>query len=124
MIATAKAKFVRISPLKVRRIANEIVKMGVLEAEAYLSSIPNKGALVLKKVVHSARTNFMKKNESSDEQNLIINKALIEGGPIMKRFHPIARGRVSSIMKRTCHVYVEVSDKTEKVVKEQKEGAN
>lgn len=118
MIAVAKAKFIRISPFKVRRIANEIVNKGVIEAEAYLSVMPNKGARILKKVVHSARTNFMSKESGADEENIYINKVLIDGGPTLKRYHPIARGRVQPILKRTCHVYVEVAGKAGKAGKE------
>ena len=115
----AKAKYLRISPFKVRRIANEIVKKGVLEAEAYLSVLPNKGALALKKVIHSARTNFMSKNTEIDEESLIVNKILIDSGSSYKRYHPISRGRAQSILKRTCHIFVEVGEKKEE--KEEKE---
>ena len=44
MVASAKAKYIRISQFKVRRIANEIVNKNVLSAEAYLSVLTNKGA--------------------------------------------------------------------------------
>jgi large subunit ribosomal protein L22 len=108
---TAKAKYIRISPFKVRRIANEIVKKNVLEAEAYLSVLPNKGALALKKVIHSARTNFISKNTDVDEENLIVNRILIDSGATYKRYHPISRGRAQSILKRTCHIFVEVGAK-------------
>ena len=114
----AKAKYLRISPFKVRRIANEIVKKGVLEAEAYLSVLPNKGALALKKVIHSARTNFMSNNTEVDEENLIVNKILIDTGSSYKRYHPISRGRAQSILKRTCHIFVEVGIKKEEEEKE------
>ena len=119
----AKAKYIRISPFKVRRIANEIVKKNVLEAEAYLSVLPNKGALALKKVVHSARTNFMTNNTEIDEENLIINKILIDSGATYKRYHPISRGRAQSILKRTCHIFVEVGAREEEKETEMKEKA-
>lgn len=109
----AKAKYLRISPDKVRRIANEIVKKNVLEAEAYLSVLPNKGALALKKVIHSARTNFLSNNSDIDEDNLIINKILVDVGATFKRFHPVSRGRAYHILKRTCHILVEVGIKPE-----------
>ncbi|MCK4796339.1 MAG: 50S ribosomal protein L22 [Spirochaetes bacterium] len=107
----AKARFVRISPFKIRRIANEIVSMNVLEAESYLSVLPNKGALILKKVIHSARTNFISKNNNIDEEDLTVKKILIDTGPVLKRFHPIAKGRAQRILKRSCHVLVEVVGK-------------
>ncbi len=110
---TAKAKYLRISPVKVRRISNEIVKKNVLEAEAYLSVLPNKGALALKKVIHSARTNFLSNNNDVDEENLIINKILVDSGASYKRFHPVSRGRAYHILKRTCHIFVEVGIRSE-----------
>ena len=113
MVASAKAKYIRISQFKVRRIANEIVNKNVLSAEAYLSVLTNKGALVLKKVVHSARTNFMQKDANTDENNLYINKILIDKGPMAKRFHPIGKGRAHRILKRSCHIFIEVSNKVE-----------
>jgi large subunit ribosomal protein L22 len=119
---TAKAKYIRISPFKVRRIANEIVRKNVLEAEAYLSVLPNKGALALKKVIHSARTNFMSKNTDIDEENLIVNKVLIDSGSTYKRYHPISRGRAQSILKRTCHIFVEVGAKEIEPVEKTKKG--
>jgi large subunit ribosomal protein L22 len=112
---TAKAKYLRISPFKVRRIANEVVKKNVLEAEAYLSVLPNKGALILKKVIHSARTNFLSNNSEVDEENLIVNKILVDSGATFKRIHPVSRGRAYHILKRTCHIFVEVGVKPEEI---------
>lgn len=120
----AKAKYLRISPFKVRRIANEIVKKGVLEAEAYLSVLPNKGALALKKVIHSARTNFMSNNTEIDEENLIVNRILVDSGSTYKRYHPISRGRAQSILKRTCHIFVEVGPKKEEESNVENKGEN
>ncbi|MCG8571485.1 MAG: 50S ribosomal protein L22 [Spirochaetes bacterium] len=108
MEAKAIAKFIRISPFKVRRIANEVRNMGVLEAEAYLSVLPNKGAGILKKVIHSARSNLLNKDKNLDEENIYISQLYIDGGPTMKRFHPISRGRAAKILKRTSHITVEV----------------
>ena len=111
IIASATAKYLRISPFKVRRIAHQIVNKHVLASESYLSVLTNKGALALKKVIHSARTNFMNKNSSKDEANLFINKILVDSGATFKRFHPIGKGRAQKILKRTCHIFVEVIDK-------------
>ena len=112
-MATAKAKYIRISPFKVRRISNELVNKNVVMAETYLSVLTNKGASVLKKVVHSARTNLLKMNSNIDESDIFIKKILVDGGPTMKRFHPISKGRGSRILKRTCHIFVEVGAKGE-----------
>ncbi|MBN2546166.1 MAG: 50S ribosomal protein L22 [Spirochaetes bacterium] len=109
--ASALEKYIRISQFKVRRISNELANKKVIDAESYLSVLPNKGALHLKKAIHSARTNYMKKFPNTDEENLYINKILVNQGAMMKRFHPIGRGRVGRILKRSCHIYVEVCEK-------------
>ena len=111
MVATAKAKYIRISPYKVRRIANEIRNKRVVDVESYLGVLTNKGAIVLKKTIHSARTNLLSKDKNIDEESLIVTKVDIDGGPQMKRFHPISKGRAGKILKRTCHVTVEVGVK-------------
>ena len=71
--------------------------------------MPNKGAAALKKVVHSARTNFMNLNPNTEEENLKVKKVLVDSGSTMKRFHPISKGRAGKILKRTCRILVEVS---------------
>lgn len=111
MVAKAIAKYIRISPFKVRRIANELKKMDVVSAEAYLSVLPNKGAEILKKVIHSARTNYLLKNPNALEEELVIKKILVDGTTAYKRYHPIARGRVQPILKRTSRILVEVEEK-------------
>jgi len=110
MISKAVGKYIRISPYKVRRIANEIRGKNVVEAEAYLQVMTNKGALAIKKVIHSARTNFLVR-ETEDEENLIVSKILVDGGPMLKRAHPASRGRANRILKRTCHILVEIDVK-------------
>lgn len=111
MTGKAVMKFVRISPFKVRRIANELRQKNVLEAEAYLSIMPNKGAGILKKAIHSARSSFLSLDKNADEENIYISKILVDGGPTIKRFHPISRGRAAKILKRTSHITVEVSNR-------------
>jgi large subunit ribosomal protein L22 len=110
MIARAVAKYIRISPYKVRRIANELRGKRVIDAESYLTVLPNKGAEALKKALHSARTNYLNQDKNADEEQLIISKILIDAGTQMKRFHPISRGRASKILKRSCHISVEVTN--------------
>ena len=91
-LAYAKEKYLRISPLKVRRIAYQIVNKNVVDAEAYLTVMPNKGALALKKAIHSARTNYMRQNQDADESDLVVNKILVDACSTFKRFRPVGRG--------------------------------
>ena len=55
------------------------------------------------------RTNFLNKNANIEEESVYVSKILIDQGPMMKRFHPIAKGRVQRILKRSCHIYVDVA---------------
>jgi len=71
--------------------------------------MPNKGALAIRKAVHSARTNYLNQDKNALEESLIIKSIFIDGGATMKRFHPISRGRASKILKRSCHISVEVT---------------
>lgn len=111
MLGMAKAKYIRISPFKIRRIANEVRGMDVPTAEAHLSVMTNKGAFALKKAIHSARSNLLFSNKNLDESKMFITKILVDGGPVLKRYHPISKGRASKILKRTSHITVEVSVK-------------
>jgi large subunit ribosomal protein L22 len=46
-----------------------------------------------------------------DEEEIVISKILVDGGPTLKRYHPISKGRAGKILKRTSHITVEVSVK-------------
>ncbi|MBQ5876574.1 MAG: 50S ribosomal protein L22 [Treponema sp.] len=111
MVAKCVSKYIRISPFKIRRIANEVRGMNVPTAEAYLSVLTNKGAFALKKAIHSARSNLLFLNKGVDEEEIVISKILVDGGPTLKRYHPISKGRAGKILKRTSHITVEVSVK-------------
>lgn len=111
MLGKCISKYIRISPYKIRRVANEIRGMNVPTAEAYLSVLTNKGAFVLKKAIHSARSNLLFKNRNVDEEDIIITKIMVDGGPTLKRYHPISKGRAAKILKRTSHITVEVGVK-------------
>lgn len=111
MVGKAITKYIRISPFKIRRIANELRGKSVPAAEAYLSVLTNKGAYVLKKTIHSARSNLLFSNKHIDEEQMYISKIMIDGGPVLKRYHPISKGRAAKILKRTSHITVEVSVK-------------
>lgn len=111
MTGKAITKYIRISPFKIRRVANEIRGKSVPEAEAVLSVLTHKGAYVLKKAIHSARSNLLFIDKNIDEENMIVTKIMVDGGPTLKRYHPISRGRAAKILKRTSHITVEVSVK-------------
>ncbi|MBW1667748.1 MAG: 50S ribosomal protein L22 [Deltaproteobacteria bacterium] len=105
MEAKAVAKYVRISPQKVRLIMDEVRGRKVDEALKLLSFSPQKGAHLLKKLIDSAVANA-EANSEIDVDNLFIKKVFADEGPTMKRFRPRAMGRATRIRKRTSHLTV------------------
>jgi large subunit ribosomal protein L22 len=106
MQATASAKYVRISPRKLRRSVDLIRGRHVEDARRILTFSrlgPNR---VLAKVLNSAIANAEEKQ--AIPQNLMVARAWVDEGPTLKRFRPRAYGRATSIRKRTSHVTVVV----------------
>jgi large subunit ribosomal protein L22 len=101
----AEAKWVRISPRKARLVAEHIRGRSVPEARAVLAFTSREAARALEKVLHSAVSNA-EANHGLAEERLYIKAAYVDGGPVLKRWRPRARGRVARIKKRTCHITV------------------
>lgn len=110
MEAKAIAKYVRISPLKVNYICDEIRGKQVDEALSILKFTNKKGAYELYKVLHSAVANA-ENNLNLDRSLLYVKKAYANDGPTMKRFHPKAKGMAYPILKRSSHIVVVVAEK-------------
>lgn len=105
METRAVAKYVRISPRKVRLIMDQIRGKKADEALNFLSFSPQKSAFLLKKLIHSAVANA-EENSNVDVDALIIKRLFADEGPTLKRFRPRAMGRAARIRKRTCHMTV------------------
>lgn len=110
MEARAIAKHVRISPLKVGFICNEIRGKDVEEALSILRFTPKKGAKILEYVLKSAIANA-ENNLHLDRENLYVSEAYANDGPQMKRWRPRAQGMASPIIKRTSHIGIVVKEK-------------
>lgn len=106
----SKAKYIRISPSKVRRVAKLVRGKTVKEAIQILSNLPHKGAMLLLKVINSARANAVNNNKLN-EIDLQLPLILVNEGPTFKRFRPVGRGRIFGILKRTSHIIVGVNEK-------------
>ena len=117
MEAKAVEKFIRISPRKLRYVAEIVRNKSVEQAVGILTFTPKKAASILKKAVESAAANASE-NHDMDEDSLLISKIMVNEGPILKRFRPRARGRASRIRKRTSHLTVVVSDGKEEEAKD------
>ena len=100
-----RSKYLRISPSKLRRVANIIRGKNVDVAMALLKNIPHKGAEILLKVLKSGIANAVN-NHKLDAQGLIVSQLLISEAPRFKRFRARARGRVNHIIKRNSHVFI------------------
>lgn len=113
MIARAEAKFIRISPTKVRPVISLIEGAKVQKASVTLQMVNKKGAYYLGKVLKSAVANA--KNKGYDENKLFISKVVANSGPMFRRHRAASFGRASIIRKRTSHLLVEL-DTTEKII--------
>ncbi len=110
MEARAIAKYVRISPLKVNFICNEIRGKQVDEALSILKFTPKRGARYLEKVLNSAIANA-ENNLGLDRDDLYVSEAYANDGPRMKRFRPKAKGMAYPIVKRSSHIGVVVEER-------------
>jgi len=105
--ARAVARYVRISPQKMRLVADLVRGKPVEEAEVLLRYVPKRAARVIQKVVKSAAANA-EHNLDLDRASLYVAKIYVDGGPVLKRWHPRQRGRAYPILRRTSHVTVVV----------------
>ncbi|MCJ7776580.1 MAG: 50S ribosomal protein L22 [Desulfobulbaceae bacterium] len=110
METRAMAKFVRISPRKIRLVMDQVRGKQVGEALNMLSFAPQRGAGILKKLVNSAIANA-EQNTGVDVDSLYIMRVYADEGPTLKRWRPRAQGRATSIRKRTSHLTVVLNEK-------------
>lgn len=115
MEAKAKARYIRVTPQKARRVVNAVRGKSVLEAADILQFAPQAVATDVRKVLMSAVANARQQAEleggSFDEGNLWILETYVDEGPTMKRYRPRAQGRAGRILKRTSHITVVVGTK-------------
>ena len=110
--AFASARFVRITPMKARRVVDMVRGMGVDEALGLLQFAPQAASETVYKVLESAVANA-EGTENLDRNKLVVSKALVDEGPTMKRWRPRAQGRASRINKRTSHITLVVQPVSE-----------
>ena len=105
--AFARATYVRVTPMKARRIVDLIRGKGAQESLAMLKFAPQAASEPIAKVLASAIANA-ENNFSLDPESLVISRAYVDEGPTLKRFRPRAQGRAYRIRKRTSHITIEV----------------
>ena len=101
--AFAVARFVRVTPMKARRVVDLVRGSNVEDALATLKFAPQAASETVFKLLESAVANATT-TEGLERGTLVITKAMVDEGPTMKRFRPRAQGRASRILKRSCHI--------------------
>ncbi len=104
----AIARYIRMSPMKVRRVLDQIRGRSYKEALIILEFMPYRACDPVRKVLRSAAANA-EHNSGLDRANLVITQAYANQGPVLKRFQPRAQGRAYEIRKPTCHITVAVA---------------
>jgi large subunit ribosomal protein L22 len=105
MEARARARFVRVSPRKARRVIDLIRGMPVSEARRVLE-LSGLGATVpIRKVLDSAVSNA-ERTPGVVPENLVVTRAHVDEGPTLRRWRPRALGRATRVRKRTSHITV------------------
>jgi large subunit ribosomal protein L22 len=112
MEARAQARYVRVTPMKARRVIDLIRGMNASDAQAVLAFAPQAASEPIGKVLDSAIANATN-NHAMDARSLVISAAYVDEGPTMKRIRPRAQGRAYQIRKRSSHITVVVSDQKE-----------
>ena len=108
--AVAILRYVRMSPRKTRVLVDLIRGCPVSQALALLKFTPRVAAKTVEKVLLSAIANAQQAGkEIGDVDTLRVSRAVVDGGPTLKRFQPRAQGRAFSIHKRTSHITIAVS---------------
>ena len=108
----AVTRFVHLSPMRARLVADLIRGQKVNVALQILEGTPRRAARVIRKTLESAVANALSREGSAhlDTETLVVKRALIDGGPMMKRFMPRAMGRATRIRKRLAHVTIVVGE--------------
>jgi large subunit ribosomal protein L22 len=109
MEVKAVAKYVRISPQKVRKLIDAVKGKPVEEGLNVLKFMPQKAASIVEKTIKSAVANA-DQYPDMDVDSLVIQNITADQGPTLKRFRARARGRGTRILKRTAHITVILSE--------------
>ena len=114
MEAKATAKYVRMSPTKLKPVTDLVRGKDLKEALAILKFTPGKGAELIEKVVKSAAANA-ENNFDLNPDELYVAEVYANQGPTMKRWRAGAQGRASKILKRSSHIGVTLKEKETEV---------
>ena len=108
MIATAKLKYLGVSAQKTRLVINQVRGKNVGEALTVLHYSRKRVARQLEKLLNSAVANAQQKDAGVDVDDLVVSRAVVDDAPPMKRINAAPMGRVFRILKRACHVTIDL----------------
>lgn len=108
--ALAIAKYLRISPSKIQRLLDKIRGKRYIESLKILKLFPQKSGSAVFKVLNSAANNAIV-NQKMIKENLIIDRAFVNQGPILKRIRARAKGKSAKIEKKMCHITIFLTEK-------------
>jgi large subunit ribosomal protein L22 len=111
--AVAKARFVRVSPSKARRVIDLVRGKSVADALDILRWAPQAASEPVAKVIASAAANAQN-NNGLDPSTLVVATVYADDGPTAKRIRPRAQGRAFRIRRRTSHITVVVESRPSK----------
>lgn len=103
MEVSAKLRFARITPRKMRLVANLCSGLPVDKAAMQLDFCPKRGGQIMFALLKSAIANAREKG-GVDMDNLYVKRVLVDDGPMFKRFLPRAMGRATKVQKKMSHV--------------------
>ncbi len=106
----AKQTNIRISPRKLRLVADSIRQLSPEKALLHLRFLNKSGAKPLAKVIRSALANAQT-NHGLKADQLKFKTVMIGKGPTYKRWRAVSRGSAHTIFKRTSHIYLELEEK-------------
>ena len=115
MEIVAQVKSVRISPRKVRLVADAVRKLSVSEALLTLGIVKKRGSSAIEKTLRSALANAIN-NKNLSEEALFIKAIDVTEGPAFKRFHASTRGRAHPYKKKSSHIRVVLAEKASKPI--------
>ena len=111
MEARAELKYLRITPRKVRVVADLIRGKKVGAALAQLAYVEKRAALPVAKLLRSAVANADQASKGQvDVDQLFVMDLQVGGGPSLRRFMPRAMGRAFKVLKKTSHLSIVVGD--------------
>ncbi|MFM8335557.1 MAG: 50S ribosomal protein L22 [Opitutaceae bacterium] len=102
-------RYARMSPKKVREVARTIQGRKAADAVEYLTLVPRKSARLIAKTLKSAIANA-ENNNNLPADSLVVKSAIIENGPVLKRFKAGARGTAMPRRKKMSHIRIVLTD--------------